>query len=92
MDILTDFQENTGKAGILGTAAVQYVLRKDACETIEETRKRYNIEHNGIFADPKLKNPQDYDFTLAPDSPARGRAKDGKDIGADMRVFAPYGK
>ena len=76
-----------GEAGVLGTIALQFVLRKDACLTIEEARKRYNVEKNGIFADPKLKNPQMYDFTLAPDSPAKGRASDGKDIGADMSVF-----
>lgn len=85
-------QQIFGMGGKLGTIAVQFVMRDDAFKTLEETRKRYNVEKNGIFADPKLKDPKNYDFTLAADSPARGRASDGKDIGADMSVFAPYGE
>jgi hypothetical protein len=62
-------------------------MQKDAYVTIEECRKVYGIEKNGLFADPKMKNPDKGEFTLAPDSPARKRGSDGKDIGADMSIW-----
>ena len=37
---------------------------------------------NLIDVDPMLKDPANGDFSTKPDSPARGAAKDGKDIGA----------
>ena len=56
--------------------------------TIEETRKHYGIEKNGLWADPKLKDFAKGDFSLLPGSPAAKRGSDGKDIGADLSVFA----
>ena len=81
------FQKVFGLGGKLGIHAVGQVMQKDAYVTIEECRKVYGIEKNGLFADPKMKNPDKGDFTLAADSPARKRGSDGKDIGADMSVW-----
>lgn len=80
-------QKIFGQAGILGID-VWHVLTKDTAVTIDEARKRFKIEKNGLFADPKLKNPEKGDFTLLPGSPAIKRGSDGKDIGADLTVFA----
>jgi hypothetical protein len=62
-------------------------MRQDAYVTIDECRKHYGVEKNGLFADPKMKDPEKGDFTLAADSPARKRGSDGKDIGADLTVW-----
>jgi hypothetical protein len=81
------YQKVFGLGGKLGIHAVGQVMQKDAYKTIEECRKVYGIEKNGLFADPKMKNPDKGDFTLAADSPARKRGSDGKDIGADMNIW-----
>ncbi len=81
-------QKIFGLGGKIGTAAVWQVMNRDVTQTLDETRKRFKIEKNGLFADPKMKNPAKGDFTLAPDSPARKRGSDGRDIGADLSVFA----
>ena len=81
-------QKVFGLGGKIGIHAVGQVMRQDAYVTIEECRKHYNIEKNGLYADPRMKDPAQGDFTLAPDSPARKRGSDGKDIGADLSVFA----
>ena len=80
-------QKVFGLGGKLGIHAVGQVMQKDAYKTIEECRKVYGIEKNGLFADPRMKNPDQGDFTLAADSPARKRGSDGKDIGADMNIW-----
>ena len=74
--------------GVLGTITLGQVLRKDAMTTIEETRRRFKIEKNGLFADPKLRDFKTGDFSLLPGSPAAKRGSAGRDIGADMTVFA----
>ena len=81
-------QKIFGKGGVLGIHTIGQVLRKDAFVTIEETRKHYGIEKNGLWADPKLKDFSKGDFSLLPGSPAAKRGSDGKDIGADLSVFA----
>jgi hypothetical protein len=63
-------------------------MQRDAYVTIEECRKHYGVEKNGLFADPKMMDPANGNFALAPDSPARKRGSDGKDIGADLSVWA----
>ena len=74
--------------GVLGIHAVSQVLQKDAMVTIEETRQRYKLEKNGLFADPEFRDIAKGDFSLRPGSPARKRGSDGRDIGADLTVFA----
>ena len=81
-------QKIFGMGGVLGTITLGQVLRKDAMTTIEETRRRFKIEKNGLFADPKLRDFKTGDFSLLPGSPAAKRGSDGRDIGADMTVFA----
>ena len=81
-------QKIFGMGGVLGIHAVAHVLSKDACATIGETRQRYGIEKNGLRADPKLRDAAKGDFHLLPGSPAAKRGSDGKDIGADLSVFA----
>ena len=81
-------QKIFGMGGVLGVISLGQVLHKDACVTIEEARKRYNVEKNGLWADPKLKSPAAGDFTLLPGSAAAKRGSDGRDIGADLTVFA----
>ncbi|MBQ7695529.1 MAG: hypothetical protein IJT50_10440 [Lentisphaeria bacterium] len=74
--------------GKLGTAAAWQIYDSDMAKTLAEAQTRYGVEKHGIFADPKLKDPAGGDLTLLPDSPARKRGSDGRDIGADMSVFA----
>ena len=74
--------------GKLGTAAAWQIYDSDMAKTLSEAQTRYGIERHGLFADPKLKDPVAGDLTLQPDSPARKRGSDGRDIGADMSVFA----
>jgi hypothetical protein len=81
-------QQIFGVGGKLGILAVWQVMTKDVATGFEEARKRFKIEKNGLFADPKMKDPAKGDFSLAPDSPARKRGSDGKDIGADLSVFS----
>ena len=81
------FQKVFGMGGKLGIHSVGQVMRQDAYVTIDECRKHYGVEKNGLFADPKMKDPEKGDFTLAADSPARKRGSDGKDIGADLTVW-----
>ena len=80
-------QKVFGSGGKLGIFSVGQIMRQDAYATIEECRKHYGIEKNGLFADPKMKNPDQGDFSLAVDSPARKRGSDGRDIGADLTVW-----
>ena len=80
-------QKVFGWGGKLGIHAVGQVMRQDSFVTIEECRKHYGVEKNGLFADPKMKDPEQGDFSLAADSPARKRGSDGKDIGADLTVW-----
>ena len=58
-----------------------------AYATVEECRKVYGVEKNGFFADPKMKDPVNGDFSLKADSPARKRGSDGRDLGADMNIW-----
>ena len=80
-------QKIFGMGGKLGIHAVGQVMRQDAYEKIEECRKVYGVEKNGLYADPKMKDPVNGDFSLKADSPARKRGSDGKDIGADMTIW-----
>ncbi len=81
-------QKIFGMGGVLGIHAVSQVLQKDAMVTIEETRQRYKLEKNGLFVDPEFRDIAKGDFSLRPGSPARKRGSDGRDIGADLTVFA----
>ena len=81
-------QKIFGIGGKIGTAAAWQIMNSDITGTIEETRKRFNIEKNGLYADPRMSDPGKGDFTLASNSPARKMGSDGKDIGADLSVFA----
>ncbi len=81
-------QKVFGLGGKLGIHSVGQVMQRDAYVTIEECRKHYGVEKNGLFADPKMVDPANGNFALAPDSPARKRGSDGKDIGADLSVWA----
>ena len=68
-------------------SAPWHIKRRDMPLTLAETRKRYGVEKNGFEADPKFANILKEDFTLRKDSPAIGKGKGGKNIGADVSVF-----
>ena len=80
-------QKVFGMGGKLGIHAVGQIMRQDSYVTIEECRKVYGVEKNGLFADSKMTDPDKGDFSLKADSPARKRGSDGKDIGADMTIW-----
>ena len=81
-------QKVFGLGGKIGIYAVGQVMQQDALVTIEECRKRFGVEKNGLFADPGMIDPEQGDFRLAPASPARKRGSDGKDIGADFTIWS----
>ena len=68
-------------------SAVWHVKKKDLTLTLEETRKRYGVEKHGIEADPLFVDGEGRNFQLRKGSPAFGKGKDGKNIGADFSVF-----
>jgi hypothetical protein len=68
-------------------SAVWHVKKKDLTLTLEDTRKRYGVEKHGIEADPLFVDGEGRNFQLRKGSPAFGKGKDGKNIGADFSVF-----
>ena len=68
-------------------SAVWHVKKRDLTLTLEETRKRYGVEKHGIEADPLFVNELEKDFTLRKNSPAIGKGRDGKNMGADFSIF-----
>jgi hypothetical protein len=68
-------------------SAVWHVKKKDLPLTLEDTRKRYGVEKHGIEADPLFVDGEGRNFQLRKGSPAFGKGKDGKNIGADFSVF-----
>ena len=66
------------------------------CATLEDTRrassspltKGTTMQAHGLDVDPKFADPAAGDGVLAPDSPARGAASDGTDIGARVEAIA----
>lgn len=68
-------------------SAVWHVKKRDLTLTLEETRKRYGVEKHGIEADPLFVNELEKDFTLRKNSPAIGKGRNGKNMGADFSIF-----
>ncbi|MCA1809352.1 MAG: right-handed parallel beta-helix repeat-containing protein [Lentisphaerae bacterium] len=50
--------------------------------SVEQLQEIYGVGEGTLIADPMIMDPDAGDFRLHPDSPARGGAKDGTDIGA----------
>ena len=55
--------------------------------TLKETQRRFGIEKHAVEADPLFVDLAKSDFTLKPGSPALGKGKEGKNIGADFSIF-----
>ena len=68
-------------------SAVWHVMKKDILPTLDAVRARFGVEKHGIEADPLFVSIPDADFSLKPGSPAFGKGKDGKNIGADFSIF-----
>jgi len=62
-----------------GNGAIE--MPEEAVVTIEEARKKFNVEHHGVLADPLFVDPDKGDFRLKPGSPAVGMGKDGATVG-----------
>jgi hypothetical protein len=62
-------------------------MKQDLTLTLEDTRKRYGVEKSGIEADPLFVDEPGKDFTLRKDSPAIGKGKGGRNLGADFSIF-----
>ena len=67
--------------GFDGDGSGKYVAGK-AQNVTPSSYQKASPDTNLIDVDPMLKDPANGDFSTKPDSPARGAAKDGKDIGA----------
>ena len=80
-------QKVFGMGGKIGIHAVGQVMQQDALVTIEECRKRFGVEKNGLFANPEMIEPEKGNFRLSAASPARKRGSDGKDIGANFTIW-----
>ena len=63
------------------------VKKKNQPETLKETQRRFGVEKHAIEADPLFADVKKADFTVKPGSPAFGKGKDGKNIGADFSIF-----
>ncbi len=63
------------------------IKRKNQPATLKETQQRFGIEKNAIEKDPLFVNVGKADFSFKPGSPAIGKGKDGKNIGADFSIF-----
>ncbi|MBR7138291.1 MAG: right-handed parallel beta-helix repeat-containing protein [Lentisphaeria bacterium] len=63
------------------------VKKKNQPETLKETQRRFGVEKHAIEADPLFTDVKKADFTIKPGSPAFGKGKDGKNIGADFTIF-----
>ena len=68
-------------------SAVWHVMKQDLTLTLEDTCKRYGVEKSGIEADPLFVDEPGKDFTLRKDSPAIGKGKGGRNLGADFSIF-----
>ena len=68
-------------------SAVWHVKKRNLPLTLEDTRKRYGVEKHGIEADPLFVNERGKDFSLLKNSPAIGKGRNGKNIGADFSIF-----
>ena len=68
-------------------SAVWHVKKKDMPLTLADTRKRFGVEKHAIEADPLFADERSGNFALKKNSPAIGKGRDGKNIGADMSVF-----
>ncbi|MBQ7695112.1 MAG: hypothetical protein IJT50_08305 [Lentisphaeria bacterium] len=62
-------------------------MKKDILPTLDAVRARFGVEKHGIEADPLFVSIPDADFSLKPGSPAIGKGKDSKNIGADFSIF-----
>lgn len=63
------------------------VKSKDLTDSLAETQQRYGVEAHGLEADPLFVDALNGDFSLTADSPARGRGREGKNLGADFAIF-----
>ncbi|MBR2872210.1 MAG: right-handed parallel beta-helix repeat-containing protein [Lentisphaeria bacterium] len=68
-------------------SAVWHVLKKDMPLTLAETQKRFGVEKHAVEADPLFVDAPGKDFTLHQDSPARGKGRNGENLGADFSIF-----
>ena len=68
-------------------SAVWHVKKKDMPLTLAETQKRFGVEKHAIEADPLFVDERGKDFTLKNNSPARGKGRNGKTMGADFSIF-----
>jgi hypothetical protein len=62
-----------------GTIGVAFGVERQ--KELSEWQAKTGLDTHSIMAQPRFVNPQARDFRLTPDSPGRGAASDGGDIG-----------